>query len=277
MSHNADEVLEHQDGKSQKMQSCQSLWQALIVACQASKTARPAKTAFHNPASRQKNKPLLGFGQFDHFQFEPLCLGCLRRLLSGVALIDKGDFHRLPGDFLHLVGKFLDLCSILFIGRRDMQSQQMPQGVYGDMRFAAPFALVAIIAGPFATLRAGLQRATIEYRRRGLLFAPFSQSQQDSQVMDPRVEHARLDPALGLLVNYLPRRQVVGYHPPGSTRTHNPMQTIEHFSQAMYLLWRILGHQDQIWDDKRPLVIAHITRISFSFHTWRLPSPGQSS
>lgn len=50
------------------------------------------------------------------------------------------------------MGKFFHLGTFLLIGRGDIKGQQMPQGIYRDVRFAAFFAFMPIIARPFATL-----------------------------------------------------------------------------------------------------------------------------
>ncbi len=44
-----------------------------------------------------------------------MCLGILGRLLTGAALIHKGNLDRLTGDFLRLLRQFFDLRSIPFI------------------------------------------------------------------------------------------------------------------------------------------------------------------
>lgn len=59
-----------------------------------------------------------------------MLLGVLSRLIAGVTLIDRGHRHRLTPHGLHLVGQLFDLCSILFIGRGDVQRQQMTQRVH---------------------------------------------------------------------------------------------------------------------------------------------------
>lgn len=64
--------------------------------------------------------------------------------------------------------------------------------------------------------------------------------------MDHRFEHARRNPALGLLIDGIPRRQVAWHHPPGRPGSDQPAQAIEHFAQFMVSLRGIFAHQGQI-------------------------------
>ena len=60
-----------------------------------------------------------------------LCRFC--RVRSGVALVDKGQFHRPAGDLLNLFGQGRDLIAVALIGRGDSQGQQMAQRVDRDV------------------------------------------------------------------------------------------------------------------------------------------------
>ena len=112
------------------------------------------------------------------------CLGC--RLLSGVALIHKSHLHHVSGSLLDLSHQIADLCTLLLIGWRDLQSQQMPQGIHSDMDFGALAPLVSIIASTSPALGCGLHGATIEDHRAGL--PPFSgkQANENSQIVRHR-------------------------------------------------------------------------------------------
>jgi len=73
--------------------------------------------------------------------------GILSGSLPGVALIHKGDFDRIARGFLDLLSQFGNLGSLLFVGRGDMQSQQVAQGINCQMHFAALFTFMTIVAG----------------------------------------------------------------------------------------------------------------------------------
>ena len=63
--------MQHNHGKSQKMQSFQGFRQAFVVPHQTTEAAHPAETALDNPTTGQQDKAALGIGQFDDFQAQP--------------------------------------------------------------------------------------------------------------------------------------------------------------------------------------------------------------
>src|SRR6266446_3089028 len=62
MSNGFDEIMKHENRKSQEMQTAESLRCSLEVTRQSAKTCGPGKTTFHHPASWQKDESFLGFG-----------------------------------------------------------------------------------------------------------------------------------------------------------------------------------------------------------------------
>ncbi len=137
MSHQTDEIPEHQHGKSQVVEGGKGLWQAFVVTCQAPETSHPTEATLNYPAPRQEHEASLGLGQLDHQQFHSLTLGSLCGFIAGISLIHKSDFHRLFCYILHLASEFFHLRSILLIGGCHIQGQQMPQGIHRNVRFAA--------------------------------------------------------------------------------------------------------------------------------------------
>jgi len=94
-------------------------------------------------------------------QADAVRLGRLFRLVARIALIHVDQFHVLSRGFWH-GGQFAGLCSILLIGRRHQQSQQMPRGIGGEMDFAALAPFGSITASAMPTFRTRLQRPTIK-------------------------------------------------------------------------------------------------------------------
>jgi hypothetical protein len=82
---------------------------------------------------------MLGGGQFDHLQTDPVCLGIRGGLLTRVALIHAGDLDRVAGRFLDFGGQFVHLCAFLLVGGRHQRSQQLAQGIDRQVHFG-PFA-----------------------------------------------------------------------------------------------------------------------------------------
>lgn len=60
-----------------------------------------------------------------HHQLHAKVLCLFGRSFAGIALIDISDLDIKVGRFLHAPGQLGHLLPILFIGWRDMQSQQM--------------------------------------------------------------------------------------------------------------------------------------------------------
>ena len=65
-----------------------------------------------------------------------------RWLLARVVLIDVRERHLLVADLLYRLDKLADLISVLLVGRRDVQGQQVAWGIDGDMHFE-PFLRLA--------------------------------------------------------------------------------------------------------------------------------------
>ena len=128
-------------------------------------------------------------------------LGWLR---ADVALVDKGDLDHRAGRLLHLLGQLRNLRAILLVGWGDEQGKQMAQCIDRDMHVTALAAPGAVIGGTRATFRARLQRPTIEDRGRRMGRPLGDFAQQHAQIVDDRLKHARLDPALGLLIDRIP-------------------------------------------------------------------------
>ncbi len=79
------------------------------------------------------------------------------------------------------------------------------------------------------------------------------------QIIHQGFKAARLDPALGLLVDRCPRRQIIGNHPPWTDGAYHVALPIEYGTHRVLPLGRTLDHQRQVGGDKGPLFIRNIT------------------
>jgi hypothetical protein len=70
-----------------------------------------------------------------------------------------------------------------------------------------------------------------------------------------------------LLIDGLPRRQVVRHHAPWRARLRNPAQTTNDVAQRVVPLRSILGHEGQRGSDKGPCIVTDIPGVGFAFHT----------
>src|SRR5262245_909839 len=107
------------DGKGQEMQASQSFRQTLIVTSKTTETSQPAETALNHPTTGQEDKPFAGSVQLDDFKLNAMCGGVSGRFVTGVTLVDKGNFDLVPCHSLYLLGELLDLGAVLLIGSRD--------------------------------------------------------------------------------------------------------------------------------------------------------------
>src|SRR4029077_5159496 len=95
----------------------------LIVFGEPAEAGGPSEATLNHPSPGQKNKPLLGFFEFDHDQTNAPLGRLLGGFFSGVALIDKSYFDVLTCSLLHLVEQVGDLGALLLVSCRDFQSQ----------------------------------------------------------------------------------------------------------------------------------------------------------
>jgi hypothetical protein len=96
LKYQCHKTLEHENGKSHKMQACKGLGQLFIIPRQAAKATGPAETPLNDSALWQYHKAFFGCRQFDHFQLPVVDCGILGRLGIGVALINRSDFDGVP-------------------------------------------------------------------------------------------------------------------------------------------------------------------------------------
>jgi site-specific DNA recombinase len=175
----------------------------------------------HHPASRQEDEALLGLGVLDHLQADAAPPRLAGGRLAGVPLIRERHFHRAAGDLLKPRGQLRHLRPLLFVGRRDLQRQQLPQRIHGDMHLRAVPLLGPVVARAAAALGRRLRGAAIEDGRRGLGPALAHHPQDHPQVVGDLLEHARSHPPPGLLVHGRGRREVVGREVPLAPRLHD--------------------------------------------------------
>lgn len=99
--------------------------QPLVVLRELPEAAHPAKAAFNPPASGQENDALLRLGVLDHLELDAVLGRRSLGQLARVALIHVGQLHGLAGRLLHRGRELLDLRPVLFVGRRDVERQQV--------------------------------------------------------------------------------------------------------------------------------------------------------
>ena len=230
---------------------------------------RGSRTSF----DKLRMRAALDLREFDDLPFDAVRAGGLGRLLTGVALVYIGQIDAVPGGGLHGLGQPPDLGAIVRIGGRDVQRQEVAQGVDGQMDLRPLFALGPIIAGPLAALGCRAQGPTVEEGRTRVGAEAGGQAQERAQIVGQLLEAARRQPALGLLVNGFPGREVMGHPPPRRARLHDVAQPVEHLAERMLTLPRILTQRRQVGGDQRPFIIGHVGWLGRA-RRGHAPSPG---
>ena len=97
-----------------------------------------------------------------------------------------------------------------------------------------------------------------------MLFTPGKLPKQHAQVLDHDLKALGSNPALRLLINDRPRRQIMRHHPPLHSGAHHISQPVEHFPQTVLPLCRIFAAKRQVRCHERPFLITNVTRIATS-------------
>src|SRR5215210_5522900 len=132
------------------------------------------------------------------------------------------------------------------------------------MHLGALLALVPVVTAPRAALGGGSQRARVQYRRLRLRSPALRKPQEYAQIVDHLLEHARFYPPLRLLVDSLPRRQVVGHVSPGGAGAYDPPQPVEDLAQIVFALGCVLPHEREVRSQEGPLFVGNVAWVWFS-------------
>ncbi len=112
--------------------------------------------------------------------------------------------------------------------------------------------------------------------RRGLRLPLRHHPQHRPQVAGHVREAVGGQPALRLLVDGRPRRQVVRHETPRRARLHDVTQPVEHLAQLVVALGRILPQQREIGRHQRPFFIGHVGRVGGAIE-WHSPQSQTAS
>ena len=125
------DVFEHDAGEGDEMEVREGLSASFVVFDEPSEAGDPGEGSLDTPPSGQQHEAALGLRQLDDVERNAVLGGGGRGLLSGVALIDKGDLDALSGLRLNGLGDPANFGAIAGVGGRDMQSQKMAQRIDG--------------------------------------------------------------------------------------------------------------------------------------------------
>jgi hypothetical protein len=85
------------------------------------------------------------------------------------------------------------------------------------------------------------------------------QSQEHAQIISNVFEDAGTQPSLGLLIDDLPRWQVMR---PRRACSCDPAQAVEHIVECVLTLWCLFVHQCEAGRDERLLFIADVAGVA---------------
>ena len=138
--------MKHKAGEGEIVESGEGLGKPFVIACQTPKACGPSKAAFNHPSARQQYEAMLGLGVFNDLQLNAVSLRRLLGALARIALVHIGQLHALIGNVLQRLREFLDLRTILFIGRGHMQCEQLSQRIDRRMPLLAFDFLASVIS-----------------------------------------------------------------------------------------------------------------------------------
>src|SRR5215475_9397921 len=110
------------------------------------------------------------------------------------------------------------------------------------MNLIAFSAFRPIVASAPSALWSGLHRPAIKNRGSRHFLPTFGDPQHGAQIMDESLKNFCLEPSLRLLINNIPRRQIVRHHAPRRSGADDPSQAVKNLAQGMLTLWSVFGH-----------------------------------
>jgi len=95
--------------------------------------------------------------------------------------------------------------------------------------------------------------------------------------MGHRFKAARPQPALRLLVDRFPAREIMRQHPPLGAGPNQPAQPVVDLAQVVAALQGLFALQTQLRSGEGPFLVAHIRRVGFACSTHAAFYPTSSS
>ena len=94
------------------------------------------------------------------------------------------------------------------------------------------------------------------------------ESKHGAEVVDYGLKAAGSKPAASLLVDHLPRREVLGQVTPRGAATDEPSKAIQDVAEIVHSLAGVLGKQAKVGEDELPFRVSNIAGVgSVSDHT----------
>src|SRR5262249_46516573 len=169
----------------------------------------------------------------------------------------------------HLGKDILSGPGIVYIRSRDHHGDEKTQGIHENMPLAALDLLTAVRA-PLLATQGRLDRLTVESGGAGRRCPPGLDAGQGTQGVEDLLPGTVPVPPLEVVVDRLPRRQVMGQRPPGTPFAGVVKQGVDDFAQIDFAgppgpTASLDAGQQRL--DQRPLLVRQVAGIRFAFHT----------
>ena len=132
------------------------------------------------------------------------------------------------------------------------------------MQLRALLSLCAVVGCARPTFRRRAQGSAVDDGDGRLRGTSCREAQDNAQILGQRLEAAGAQPSPRLLIDDLPRRQVVGHPTPRRAGLHDIAQAVEHLAQGVHALSALFRQKRRTGRNKRPLLIRNIGRIRFA-------------
>lgn len=123
------EVSEHKGCEDEQMESFEGCIEPFVVSGEPSESGGPGEASFDHPAARQEHEASFRHEMLDYLEPEAMLFCRFGGVWTSVVLIDEGQFDRVAGNLLHLLGQGRDLFANR--RRRGWLRHQPPSGPLG--------------------------------------------------------------------------------------------------------------------------------------------------
>ena len=170
------------------------------------KRANQAKLRLTTQRRGRSIKPFFASGSLTTSSSMP-CLVAALLACSPVYLVSPSPIDRLVSGLLGLLAQRIKLATLLLVGWRNAQGQQITRCIYSHMRLG----VVAHRSRRAArSLVAAWQDPGIEHHRAGLAPAALAETDDRMHVLDQGLKASGIIAALSLLIGRRPRQKIMG-------------------------------------------------------------------
>ncbi len=237
---------------------------AFIIFTQATVMSQPGEKPLTNPAFWQDLKSLL-IGRFFHnFHDEGQPAADPFHNPVFIALIRK-DLFEAARLRLHINSQFLRRITVLDRGRRNQHQQQEAQRIDQTMAFTAFHLFGAIKAALFPST-GGFDALTIQNASTRFWVAIKRNPDVFAQVVIDLLQGTIVRPRPKIIIDGIPRGQIVRQHPPLTAGSGHIAQRVDHFAQINFALPSWSWFLSKQWGQTRPFRISQIGWVWPSRH-----------